>query len=69
MCIRDRYYGASELSYVSYLDDSQMGEEPTTVGRLFPGVRADIRDGEIYVCLLYTSSGMYLHLRAEVRIW
>ena len=52
------YYGASELSYVSYLDDTQMGEEPTAVGRLFPGVRADIRDGEIYVDTPYGAHGV-----------
>lgn len=33
------YYGATESNYVTYLYDTEMGEDKTRIGRPFPGVR------------------------------
>lgn len=41
------YYGASELSYVSYLCGHEMTGNPACVGRPFPGVHITVKDGEI----------------------
>lgn len=43
------YYGASELSYVSYVHGRDMGEDKTLIGRNFPGVAIRLEDGEIHV--------------------
>lgn len=32
------YYGASELSYVTYIRDTQMNDDKTRIGRPFPGI-------------------------------
>lgn len=32
------YYGASELSYVTYLRGDEMGADPSVIGRPFPGI-------------------------------
>lgn len=43
------YYGASELSFVSYIRGSRMNENPTCVGTPFPGINISIQDSEISV--------------------
>lgn len=43
------YYGASELSYVSYIEGKDILTHPSAVGRPFPGISIIIRDEEIYV--------------------
>lgn len=43
------YYGASELSYVSYIEGKDILPHPSAVGRPFPGISIIIRDEEIYV--------------------
>lgn len=43
------YYGASELSYISYLSAEEMTEDRGLVGRPFPGVQVELRDQQIYV--------------------
>lgn len=43
------YYGASELSFVSYIRDSQMNHNPACVGIPFPGINISIRNREITV--------------------
>ncbi|WP_196603399.1 class I adenylate-forming enzyme family protein [Pectinatus haikarae] len=43
------YYGASELGHVSYADMHDLLERPYSTGKLFPGVSAQIVDGEVWV--------------------
>lgn len=43
------YYGASELSFVSYIRGSQMNDNPACVGIPFPGISLSIRHSEITV--------------------
>lgn len=43
------YYGASELSYISYLSAEEMTDDRGLVGRPFPGVQVEARDQQIYV--------------------
>lgn len=43
------YYGASELSYISYLSAEEMTDDRGLVGRPFPGVQVELRDQQIYV--------------------
>ncbi len=42
------YYGASELSYVTWLTDAELEKRPDSVGRPFPGVKVTVRDGLVY---------------------
>ncbi len=43
------YYGASEVSYITYLSEEEITEDASLVGHLFPNVKAVIRDGSFYV--------------------
>ncbi|MGI6075843.1 MAG: AMP-binding protein [Pyramidobacter sp.] len=52
------YYGASELSYVTWLTDEEMNDNPACVGRPFPGVDVTLRNGEIYVDTPYSAMGI-----------
>lgn len=52
------YYGASELSYVSYIEGKDILENPDDVGRPFPGIGVSIRDGEILVDTPYGVEGI-----------
>lgn len=52
------YYGASELSYVSYIRDSDMGGNPACVGTPFPGISITLRDGSIMVDTPYRALGV-----------
>ena len=52
------YYGASELSYVSYITDSRMNDDPACIGRPFPGVRVTVPDGRIHVTTPYGAEGI-----------
>lgn len=47
------YYGASELNYISYVKDFQMGEDKTLVGSPFPEVQVRVVNGEIRVRTKY----------------
>lgn len=51
------YYGASELSYVSYIEGKDILIHPNAVGRPFPGISISIRDEEIYVDTPYAVEG------------
>lgn len=51
------YYGASELSYVSYIEGKDILLHPNAVGRPFPGILISIRDEEIYVDTPYAVEG------------
>ena len=51
------YYGASELSYVSYIEGTDILIHPNAVGRPFPGISISIRDEEIYVDTPYAVEG------------
>ena len=53
------YYGASELSYVTYLRGSEMGADPSVIGRPFPGisVRAD-NAGLLHVTTSFGVTGL-----------
>lgn len=52
------YYGASELSYVSYIEGKEILAKPDDVGRPFPGIGVTIRDGEILVDTPYGVEGI-----------
>ena len=52
------YYGASELSYVSYIEGQDILEKPDDVGRPFPGIAVSIKDGEILVDTPYGVEGI-----------
>lgn len=52
------YYGASELSYVSYLTDVEMKDDPSCIGKPFPGVQVSIVNDEIYVDTPYLALGL-----------
>lgn len=43
------YYGASELSYVSFMEGEEILEHPDAVGKTFEGVQVSIQNGEIMV--------------------
>lgn len=43
------YYGASEMSYVTYIEGEAIRNQPDSVGKPFPGISLSIRNGEIYV--------------------
>ena len=43
------YYGASELSYITYVRDKDMTDDRNLVGTPFPDVRVSIEDGRICV--------------------
>ena len=43
------YYGASELNYITYVTDEAMTGKRNLIGRPFPGVSVEIKDGEIFV--------------------
>ena len=51
------YYGASELSYVSYIEGKDILIHPNAVGHPFPGISISIRDEEIYVDTPYAVEG------------
>lgn len=52
------YYGASELNYISYVTDSEMTDERNLIGKPFPKVQIEVRDGEIYVTNRYHVEGI-----------
>lgn len=52
------YYGASELSYVTWLTDREMNENPACIGKPFPGVDVTLCNGEIYVDTPYSAMGI-----------
>lgn len=43
------YYGASELSYISYITAEEMTDDRGLVGKAFPGVQVEVREQQIYV--------------------
>lgn len=43
------YYGASEVGHVSYADKEDLLARPDSVGRLFPGVHVQSKEGVIWV--------------------
>lgn len=51
------YYGASEMSYVSYIEGKDIMEHPDSVGKPFPGISVSIQEGEIYVSTPYAIEG------------
>lgn len=52
------YYGASELSYVTWLTDLEMNSNPACIGRPFPGISVTLSDNEIYVDTPYSAIGI-----------
>ncbi|MGN0953521.1 AMP-binding protein [Dialister sp.] len=52
------YYGASELSYVSYIEGKDILHSPDNVGRPFPGIQVSIKDGQIMVNTPYGVEGI-----------
>lgn len=67
------YYGASELSYVTYIRDTQMNDDKTRIGRPFPGIDVQLEDGRLMVNTKWgvigtgkeASAGDYAHLDEE----
>lgn len=43
------YYGASEMNYISYIEDRYMTDEKNIVGKPFPEVSVEVRGEEIFV--------------------
>lgn len=43
------YYGASELSYVTYIRDYEMNEDKTRIGHPFPQVDVKLKEGRLLV--------------------
>lgn len=43
------YYGASELNYISYIKDTEMTEDNTSIGKPFPNIKISIKNDEILV--------------------
>lgn len=52
------YYGASEVSYITYLSEEEITEDASLVGHLFPNVKAVIREGAFYVESAYGVVGV-----------
>ncbi|MCX4325879.1 MAG: AMP-binding protein [Lachnospiraceae bacterium] len=52
------YYGASELSYVTYVKYKDMKTDRNFIGKPFPGVKVSIKDGMIYVDSKYHAEGI-----------
>lgn len=67
------YYGASELSYVTYIRDHEMNEDKTRIGRPFPQVDVKLKEGRLLVNTAFgvigagkeASAGDYAHQDAE----
>ncbi len=67
------YYGASELSYVTYIRDREMNEDKTRIGRPFPKVDVTLKEGRLLVNTAFgvigagkeASAGDYAHQDAE----
>lgn len=63
------YYGASELSYVTYIRDQEMNEDKTRIGRPFPKVDVCLNAGRLLVNTAFgvigtgkeASAGDYAH--------
>lgn len=51
------YYGASEMSYVTYIEGEDIRKHPDSVGKPFPGIFLSIKEGEIYVHTPYGIQG------------
>jgi long-chain acyl-CoA synthetase len=68
---RFEFYGASETSFITYLDEKGNHEKPSSVGKSFPGVEVTVKDSEGKVLppntigLLHVKSSMifsgYIH--------
>lgn len=52
------YYGASELNYITYVTDDQMGTQRNLIGKPFPGVEVYIKEEEMYVNTPYHVEGI-----------
>lgn len=52
------YYGASELSYITYVTGKQMTDKQDLVGKPFPNVQVEVRNHEIYVTTPYHVAGV-----------
>lgn len=52
------YYGASEMSYVSYIEGKEIRQRPDSVGRPFPGISISIEEGNIMVRTPYAIEGV-----------
>ena len=49
------YFGAAELGHISYQQNEDIVNFPTSVGKAFPGVKIILKEGEIWVDSLYVS--------------
>lgn len=53
-CITE-YYGAAELGHISYIQNEEIINLPTSVGKPFPGVKISIKEEKIWVDSPYVS--------------
>lgn len=51
------YYGASELNYITYIRDREMGSDQTLIGRPFPDVQVRVSEGRLLVTTRYSVIG------------
>lgn len=49
------YYGAAELGHISYIQNQEIIDKPTSVGKAFPGVNISIKEDKIWVNSPYVS--------------
>lgn len=63
------YYGASELSYITWCTAAEWRKKPSTVGRPFEGVRVEVKANLIYVNTAYTVLGVTLPYTVEDKGW
>lgn len=49
------YYGAAELGHISYHQNEEIIENPLTVGKLFPEVKLEIKENQLFVESPYIS--------------
>lgn len=52
------YYGASELSYITYVKDKDMISDKNLIGKPFPGVEVFIHNGRIYASSNFHAEGI-----------
>lgn len=53
--ILTEYYGAAELGHISYIQNREIIERPSSVGRAFPGVKIELKEDKVWVESPYVS--------------
>lgn len=63
------YYGASELNYITYAVCEDPERDPRNLGRPFPGISVNVREGLIYVDTAYHVSGVTIPFTVRDAGW